>query len=104
MVACTTLVARSLTRGRSNRGVLQMRKATLLIGASLLIGMSSAALATGWEPELIGTDTQQVFEAKTAGNSGNVKSCTQSTCTFNTFQWTQQTTGKTRGTFVESSC
>jgi hypothetical protein len=77
----------------------------LLISASLLTGMTSAAFATGWEPVPTGDPrTETVYTADTAGKSGNVKACYQSTCTYQDYTWTQQQTGKTRGTFTTSSC
>jgi hypothetical protein len=79
-----------------------MKKATSLLAASMLAATAGSAIA-GWEPVLIGTATQQLFQAETAGKSGNVKACFQSTVTTNTFQWTQTQTGATRGTFTETS-
>jgi hypothetical protein len=87
-----------------------MRKATLLISASLLmisasllIG-NSAAFATGWNKILTDSTTETVYTADIAGKSGNVKACYQSTCTFDTYTWTQKQTGNTRGSVTEQTC
>jgi polyisoprenoid-binding protein YceI len=79
-----------------------MKKATSLLAASMFAATTGSAFAA-WEPILIGTTTQQLYQAETAGKSGNVKACFQATVTTNTFQWTHTQTGNTRGTFTETS-
>lgn len=81
------------------------RYGLLFISASLITGVNSAAFASGWDPVPTGDPrTETVYTADTAGKSGNVKACYQSTCTYQDYTWTQQSTGKTRGTFTTSSC
>jgi len=80
-----------------------MKKTIFFCTASLFAAWAGNVYADGWTPVLINTSTDQVFTAKTAGKSGNVKACFQQTITTNTFQWQHDAGGtiKTRGTFDE---
>ena len=75
----------------------------LLIAASMFAAATGTATA-GWVPVKTG-DPQVVttFEAKTAGKSGNVKACFETTTSIQAFTWTQSQTGATRGTFDVST-
>ncbi|WP_143533865.1 hypothetical protein [Rhizobium sullae] len=79
-----------------------MTKTTMLLAASMFAAATGTAFAA-WEPALINTTTNTIFQAETAGKSGNVKACFQQTVTVNTFQWTHTQTGNTRGTFDETT-
>ncbi len=78
-----------------------MKKITILLAASMLAATAGTALAA-WQAVPIGSVTETQFRAETAGNSGNVKACFQSTVVITTFQWTHTQTGNTRGTFTQT--
>ncbi|THK33868.1 hypothetical protein EHS39_33495 [Ensifer sp. MPMI2T] len=74
----------------------------------ILLAVSMFTVATGtafaaWEPVLTSSVTETQFRAVTAGKSGNVKECFQSTVRIDTFTWTHTQTGNTRGTFTTTT-
>src|SRR5262245_1972347 len=62
-VVIRPLQQRLLGASATARGVKQMKKATCLLAASMFAATAGSAFATGWEPVLIGTTTQQLFQA-----------------------------------------
>ncbi|MDK1374736.1 MULTISPECIES: hypothetical protein [unclassified Sinorhizobium] len=74
----------------------------ILLAVSMFAATTGVAFAA-WVPVQIGSVTETQFRAQTAGNSGNVKACFQSTVTITTFQWTHTQTGNTRGTFTQTT-
>jgi hypothetical protein len=84
------------------RGVMTMKRTAILLSALMLTATTGTAFAA-WVPLLINEETATLFQAQTAGKSGNVKACFQNTVTIQTFQWTHTQTGNTRGTFTETT-
>jgi hypothetical protein len=100
MKASATAVARKIEPVASALagGVKQMKKTTILLAAAMFAAATGSAFA-GWVAVPTGSTTQTLYTAQTAGKSGNVKACFQSTETTTTYTWTQSQTGATRGTF-----